>query len=244
MTLSGITAVVTRAAGQNAELAVLLRDRGADVIELPLIAIEEPDDDGRERDAVLHDLERFRWLVVTSPNGAERVAPFLDAAVAADDSAPRPSLAAVGEATARTLRHRADLVAHPARAETLVEQFPEGTGDVLVVQGDLADDTVSGGLARKGWTVTKVVAYRTVQIRPSAETLAPALAADVLFLASASAAGAWFGAFGARTPSTVVTIGPSTTDAAARLGIDVTATASDQSLAAMVETAERLLAGD
>lgn len=244
MPLTGVTAVVTRAAGQNDELVSLLRDRGAEVIELPLIAIEEPEDDGRERDGVLHDLDRFGWLVITSPNGAERVAPFLDAALAADDSAPRPAIAVVGEATERTLRHRADLVARPARAHALVEQFPSGEGEVLVVQGDLADDTVPVGLSSKGWSVTRVVAYRTVRLQPSAEMLAPALAADVLFLASASAAEAWFGAFGARTPSVVVTIGPSTTAAASRLGLDVTATAQDQSLTAMVEAAELILVGD
>jgi uroporphyrinogen-III synthase len=93
--------VVTRAASQNGRLSEMLRERGGHVIEVPLISIEEPEDEGRERDEVLHDVSRFSWIVVTSPNGAERVAPFLSAAVAADDLAPFPRLAAVGAATQR-----------------------------------------------------------------------------------------------------------------------------------------------
>lgn len=246
--MSGVTAVVTRAAAQNRELAELLAERGARVIEMPLIAIEEPEDSGRERDEVLQRLETFDWIVVTSPNGAERVAPFLEAAVAADDTMPLPRIAVVGEATERTLGRRADLVASPARGAVLVGQFPDrrdgASSQVLVVQGDLADDTVVDGLAAKGWSVSRVVAYRTVQLHPGAGAGDEVRSADVLFLASGSAASAWYGAFGATTPSTVITIGPSTTAVARRLGLEVSATADEPTVVAMVETAERIIAGE
>jgi uroporphyrinogen III methyltransferase/synthase len=75
--LLGRTVVVTRAATQSKELTELLIARGAKVVELPLIAIAEPLDNGRQRDELLQRLNEFDWLVVTSPNGAERIAPFL-----------------------------------------------------------------------------------------------------------------------------------------------------------------------
>jgi uroporphyrinogen-III synthase len=230
--------VVTRAATQNSELSEMLRDRGAHVLEVPLIAIEEPEDEGRERDEVLHDITVFSWIVVTSPNGAERVSPFLEAALAADDTAPFPRLAAVGAATARSLGRPVDLVAEPARGSVLAESFPTGHGAVLVVQGDRATDEIPVALRNKGWDVTCVVAYRTVQLRPTPDMVEKALAADALLLASGSAASAWFDTFGVDAPPVVVSIGPSTTAVAKRLGIEIVATAEHQSLDSLVETLE------
>lgn len=230
--------VVTRAVTQNSELSEMLRERGAHVLEVPLISIEEPEDEGRERDEVLHEVTSFSWVVVTSPNGADRVAPFLEAAIAADDTAPFPRLAAVGAATERSLGRPADLVAEPARAAVLAESFPTGSGSVLVVQGDRAPDDIPIALRAKGWDVTKVVAYRTVQLRPTDDMVSRALAADALLLASGSAATAWFDTFGVDAPPVVVSIGPSTTAVAQRLGLDVSVTADEQSLSALVDALE------
>lgn len=233
--------VITRSMSQNESLRRLLEARGARVVEVPLIAIAEPDDEGRERDEVLHRLHDFDWVVVTSPNGADRVAPFVSAAHAAGDESRVPRFAAVGEATARSLGAVAELIAEPARADVLAGDFPVGQGSVLIVQGNLADDSLSEAIAGKGWTVTRVVAYHTVQLRPTREMMLPALSADILMLASGSAASAWFDAFGTSTPPFVVAIGPSTAKVASALGIDLSAVAPEQSLESMIETAERLL---
>ena len=232
--------VITRAASQNESLRRLLEARGARVLEMPLIAIEEPEDEGRERDGVLQRLHDFDWVVVTSPNGAERVAPFLAAAIAADDRAPFPLLAAVGAATANTIGTPVDLVAEPARAEILASAFPVGEGRVLVVQGNLADASLSDAIESKGWHVTRVVAYRTVRLRPDDSMREPALAADVLLLASGSAATAWFDAFGTVAPPVIVAIGPSTARVATGLGFHVTATAPDHTLESLVDTAAQV----
>lgn len=233
--------VITRSISQNESLRRLLEARGARVVEVPLIAIAEPDDEGRERDEVLQKLHEFDWVVVTSPNGADRVAPFISAAHAAGDNEHFPRFAAVGEATARSLGVPADLVAGSARAEVLAQDFPTGAGNVLVVQGNLADESLERAIGAKGWRVTRVVAYHTVRLRPGREMMLPALSADLLLLASGSAASAWFDAFGTTTPPFVVAIGPSTAKVAAALGIDLSGVAPEQSLESMIETAERLL---
>ena len=76
--LAGHTVVVTRATDQAGALAVALAERGATVVELPVVAIDDPADGGVALDAALDAaLERGSaagWLVVTSPNGARRVA--------------------------------------------------------------------------------------------------------------------------------------------------------------------------
>lgn len=239
--LNGRHVVITRSIAQNESLRRLLEARGAHVVEVPLIAIAEPEDEGRERDEVLHHFHEFDWIVVTSPNGAERVAPFLSATLAAGDELHLPSIAAVGEATARSLGVTTNLTADPARAEVLAEQFPVGSGRVLVVQGNLADETLSGAIAAKGWSVTRVVAYQTVSLRPTEEMREPALSADVLLLASGSAVTAWFEAFGTSTPHCVVAIGPSTAKVADAVGIDITAIADEQSLESLLRATERAL---
>jgi uroporphyrinogen-III synthase len=239
--LEGRSVVITRSIAQNESLRRLLEARGARVVEVPLIAVVEPDDEGRERDEVLQRFEDFDWIVVTSPNGADRVAPFLSAAHAAGDAKRFPLLAAVGEATARSVGTPVALCAEPARSDVLAQQFPEGSGSVLVVQGNLADNQLSDDIEAKGWTVTRVVAYRTVHLRPTKEMMLPALSADVLLRASGSAATAWFDAFGASTPPYVVVMGPSTAKVAGNLGLEVSAIASEQTLDSLIETAERVI---
>ena len=238
--LEGRSVVITRSIAQNESLRRLLEARGARVVEVPLIAVVEPDDEGRERDEVLQRFEDFDWIVVTSPNGADRVAPFLSAAHAAGDAKRFPLIAAVGEATARSVGTPVALCAEPARSDVLAQQFPEGSGSVLVVQGNLADNQLSDDIEAKGWAVTRVVAYRTVHLRPTKEMMLPALSADVLLLASGSAATAWFDAFGASTPPYVVAMGPSTAKVAVNLGLEVSAMASEQTLDSLIETAERV----
>ena len=234
--LQGRSVVITRSHDQNESLRRLLEAQGAIVVEVPLLAIAEPDDEGRERDTVLQRFHEFDWIVVTSPNGADRVAPFLSAAIAAGDTDHFPHIAVVGAATERSLNVSANLVADPARADVLVEMFPEGNGNVLVVQGNLADEVVEHGIGSKGWAVTRVVAYRTVQLQPDPDKRDLAVSADVLLLASSSAASAWCDAFGTSAPEVVVAIGPSTAKRASALGLHVTAVAHEQSLSALIET--------
>ena len=239
--LRGRRVVITRTAEQNAALRALLEERGAIVLEVPLIAVLEPEDEGRERDEVLGRFERFDWVVTTSPNGAERVARFVAAAHAAGDADSFPRFAVTGAATERALGVPAALRAEPARADVLAASFPSGSGDVLLVQGDLADALLADALIAKGWTVVRVVAYRTVPRRPDDAVRDAALASDVLLLASGSAARAWHDAFGSQTPACVAVIGPSTASAADSLGIPVSAVAPHQTLESLVDAAENSL---
>jgi uroporphyrinogen-III synthase len=239
--LSDKSVVITRSVTQNESLRRMLEARGADVVEVPLIAIAEPDDDGRERDEVLQRFHEFDWLVVTSPNGAERVAPFLAAAQAAGDATQYPSIAVVGDATARSLGTAVSLIAQPARAEILAELFPEGNGSVLLVQGNLANNELGDSLREKGWRLHQVIAYHTVQLRPAPAVVELAQSADVLLLASGSAVTGWCEAFGTTSPPVVVAIGPSTAKVAEALGLDISAVAPQQTLESMIETAEHIL---
>jgi uroporphyrinogen-III synthase len=226
--LTGRRIVITRAAHQSTDSEALIRDAGAIPVVVPLIEIvDEPDGlTALQRTAI----DKFDWVVVTSPNGASRLAPALP-------STPL-RIAAVGAATAAALP-RCDLVPHEQSAAGLVAAFPSGPGSVLVVQAVDAAPTMVSGLIAKGWTVTALSPYRSRAVTPSPEVVSAALAADAVLFASGSAGRAWAAAFGARTPPVVVAIGEQTAAACAAAGLKVSVVAADHSVYGMLVTLGR-----
>lgn len=233
--LSGVTVVVTRASEQSGDLVAALRDAGATVIEMPLITIVEPVDNGVSRDAVLTKMSAFDWLVVSSPNGARRAAPFLAT------SNPMPQVAVIGEATQRALGVVATLVPTQPHGNGLVAEFPTGSGDVLVVQGENADPTVCEGIAAKGWRVTRVNAYRTAAVAPPADERVRALQADAVVFASGSSARSWVEACGPDFTGHVVVIGPVTKKVAESHGVRVDAVALEPTPRGIVDALAKLM---
>lgn len=235
--LAGCRVLVTRE--RPGELATMLAARGATVVHVPLIRVVDTDDGALQRE--LERLDRYDWLVVTSPAGAERTA-------AALSGAPHVRVAAVGSSTATTI-HRlsgrtVDVVPHRQHAVALVDAFVSAVtvpARILVAQADRAADTLAVGLRQAGHDVTSVVAYRTeLQVPAPGATDG----ADALLLASGSAAESWATAqetaAGLQTPPIVVSIGPTTTAVAERFGLKITATATDHSLDGLVTELEHI----
>ena len=185
-------------------------------------------------------VDTFDWVVVTSPEGAERVAPALaDADV---------RIGVVGRRTAEVVIELCgrppDVVPERQTALDLVAAMPDpgGSNRLLIAQADLADPAHAAAFATRGYGVTAVEAYRTVQRTPSHAERRAALAADAVTFASGSAARAWHDSIGSTTPPVVVAIGPSTAAVARELGIKVTHQAADHSVAGLVDEVIRALA--
>jgi len=226
--LAGRRVVTTR--DRRSRLDSLLAVAGADVIHVPLIRIEPPVD-GR-LDAALEALDTFDWLVVTSQHGAARVG----VAAAAH---PGLRLAAVGSATAAVLAETAgravDVVPERQTGADLVSALAGRSGRALVAQADRADDTIASGLGEHGFVVDAVTAYRTVLRSPTWRERAAIETADGVGFASGSAVDAWVDALGPDTPPVAVAIGPTTTAAAARRGLEITHVAADHDVDGLVE---------
>lgn len=220
--LSSRRVVTTR--DRRGRLDSALAELGADVIHVPLIAIEPPADDGVELGKTLADVAAFDWVVVTSQHGARRVGD----AVATH---PNVRLAAVGSRTATVLAGLAgrvvDVVPKRQTAADLAAAMGSGPGRVLVAQADRAEPALADGLTRQGFEVVTVTTYRTALRTPTARERTAAIDADAVALASGSAAEAWFAAFGAATPPVVAAIGPVTAAAAEQRGLKVTHVATD-----------------
>ena len=69
--LFGQRVVVTRTRQQASTLSSQLTELGAEVLEIPTIRIEDPDDKLSLKDGLL-GLGSYQWLIFTSPNGVDR----------------------------------------------------------------------------------------------------------------------------------------------------------------------------
>lgn len=230
--LEGRRVVVTRATAQVSRLADRLVSLGATVIELPVIAIEEPPDGGA---ALAQAVERltsgaYEWVACTSSNAASRLLSALGGR-----SVPSTlRWAAVGPGTAAVLAGRGfppQLVPGRSVSDELAAAFPAGSGRVLFPRAETVRGALVEGLRAKGWEVDEVVAYRTASLRPDADQVAAARGADAIVFASSSAVERTVDLLGpGAVPRIVVSIGPITSGAAEALGLEVAIEAEEQTV--------------
>jgi uroporphyrinogen-III synthase len=247
--LAGRRLLLTRRPEQARELAARLIAQGAEVIEVPLLAVAPPADAG-PLERALAGLERYDWIAFTSANAVEAFAGALERAARALPAAVR--LASVGPSTTAALRER--LGRQPAleptsqyRAEGLLCGFDahDVAGlRILLPLSDLARDTLAAGLRARGAVVDAVVAYRTVMPPESREELERALSEriDLVLLASPSAVEGLRAVLGDRAGGLpCVVIGPVTEQAARSAGLQVRAVAGSSTAAGLVEVVTREL---
>jgi uroporphyrinogen III methyltransferase / synthase len=233
--LLGRRVVVTRTAEQAGELSARLAEAGAEVVEVPTLAIADPGDGSEGLVAAAGRLAQFDWVVLTSANAVERVFAHLHDA---RDLGPA-RVAAVGPATAAALaRHgvRANLVARRSSGAALADEIPDPPGRVLLARAEVFDPGLPEKLAGRGFVVEEVAAYRTVPLPVPADLLERATGAEVVTFASGSAVDSYLAAGASVGPGQLVAcIGPVTAEAARRAGLEVAAVAGDASLDALVD---------
>lgn len=217
------TVVVTRGRSGEDALSARLLDLGADVRELPSIAVAPPASYAA-LDAALRDLGRFAWAVFASANAVERTVERAEALGIPRAALGALRLAVVGPATAEALARAVrgpDLVPATATGEAMAAALgPAVRGArVLVPRPAEGRPELVEGLAAAGAEVVAVEAYRTVPAPP--EALAPLAGwiargeVDAVAFASPSAVKAVVAAIGAEPLRAVVlaAIGPTTAEA-------------------------------
>lgn len=191
--------IVTRPRAQARPLVEALRAAGADVVECPLVEIEQTAD-------TPVDGSGYDWVIVTSPNGAGELA---------RRGRHLPRIAAVGPGTAEALRaHGLEpaFVPQDSSQDGLLRELPRPVGRVLFAA---AEGARRGPVEQLG--ADFVPLYRTRLLRPALPD------GDLVVLASGSAARAYAEA-GGRAPA--VTIGPQTSEVARAAGLHVAAEAA------------------
>lgn len=192
--LIGRRIVVTRPRAQAARLATLLEAYGAEVVTLPAIRIEPPDD-YRLLDEAIACLDRFAWVIFTSANGVSAFRERLQTAGRDAGALTGARLAAIGPETAAALARgglRADAVPSEYRAEGLLDALRAHVGpgtEVLLVRAAEAREVLPRELEALGARVTVAPAYRTVPVAEGADQVLDLLAArrvDVVTFTSSS----------------------------------------------------------
>jgi uroporphyrinogen III methyltransferase / synthase len=246
--LFGRSVVVTRAREQASLLRHRLEGLGAEVIELPAIAIEPISFD-------LPDLDRYGWLVFTSANG---VAAFVDRGLASAGLDARAlsglRLAVIGPGTANALATRGlrpDLLPERFVAESLLEAFPPPRTDgerVLLARAAQARDVLPAGLSDRGYEVDVLPVYRTVSATPDPAALERVRTGDVDALTFTSSSTVTnlcdlLGEVPARQPL-VASIGPVTSKTAMERGLRVDVEATEHTIDGLVDALLRALGSD
>ena len=240
--LAGLRIVICRPREQAKPLDDALAAAGAQVVSAPVIAITDPADDGAALRAAVKRLRAGDWLVVTSPNGAARVAA----------TGPLPdgvNVAAIGPGTAdRAIAAGLKVRMVPDRsiAEGLVQAFPSPDPDggrlVVLARAAVARSVLPDELRAAGWEVLDVAAYRNVAAPLSDGQRQAVAASDGVVFTSSSTVKRLVAEVGAgAVPPLVASIGPATTATAVEHGLEVTVEAAehtiDGAVAALVQHA-------
>jgi uroporphyrinogen III methyltransferase/synthase len=166
--LFGRRILVTRAREQAGELTQMLKEQGADVLELPFIQIE-PHYDPNTLTEVFAEMAVYEWIIFTSVNG---VRTFFELFYKAYDDirclGPM-RVAAVGAATAREIeKHhiKVDLIPDKANADALANKMIEEEGvesiKILVVTGNQNRESLVKRLEEEGRAIVDTLPlYKT-----------------------------------------------------------------------------------
>ncbi|MDE7312570.1 MAG: uroporphyrinogen-III C-methyltransferase [Eubacterium sp.] len=114
--LSGCRILVTRPAARSGALAGLLREQGAEVLEIPAIRTQAKDV-GAQLLKVLAEIGTYRYLAFTSPAGVEHFFELLDRLEMDVRCIGQVKLAAIGSATGDALRK------HGLRPQLMPERY-------------------------------------------------------------------------------------------------------------------------
>jgi uroporphyrinogen III methyltransferase/synthase len=165
--LLGKKVIITRPREQAGRFAALLREYGAEPVEVPTIQIAPPSSwDPLER--AIAGIRTYDWLIFTSVNGVLAFFGRFDAQGKPITDLRGVKVCAIGPATANELQVRGlavDLMPSEYRAEAVVESlsaFPIAGRRILIPRAAVARDVLPRALEARGAQVDVVEAYRTV----------------------------------------------------------------------------------
>lgn len=252
MPLRGRTVAVTRTRDGASTLAGLLAQRGANVLEVPLIRFTDTADEAalhaKLADLGLADHGGVDWLVLSSNQGVAALFTHLGRLGLDARHLAGVKVATVGPSTARSLAAhgvRADFVPSSAGAKYLGAELPaqpaatQPAAMVLHLTSQAAEATLERSLAARGIRYARAEAYRTEVADLSPAEQRALSEVDAVTLASGSAARHLAALAG--TNFKVVAMGPQTADAAREAGFSQITVAQTASLEALADAVAQSL---
>jgi uroporphyrinogen-III synthase/uroporphyrinogen III methyltransferase/synthase len=251
--LTGRRVLVTRALHQAGKLSEGLRALGAEPVEVPVLEIRPPES-FEPLDAVLRQIGGYDWLILTSANAVRALAGRATALGGVFERRERPSVAAIGSATAEAARQAGLQVAFLPQAyvaESLVEEFQQRAAGkrILIVRAAVARDVIPDALRAAGAAVDVVDAYRNVLPESAPALLRQALSEGLDAATFTSSSSATHLAEAARAAGvawplaavSAVSIGPITSQTLRALGWPPAAEAEPYDIPGLIASVERVL---
>jgi uroporphyrinogen-III synthase len=179
MDLHGKRIIVSRAREQASTLSQLLRERGADVLEIPFIEIRPPQS-FEALDKIIENILAYDWLILTSVNGVQALFNRLEQLGKSEAELLHLKIAAIGPATRKAIEKQGlpvDVMPKEYVAEAVVASLRNLVkGErVLLVRAKVARDVIPNSLRELGAKVHVVEAYETVVPESSRTAILAAL---------------------------------------------------------------------
>ncbi len=166
--LFGERIVVTRTRDQASQLTNQLAERGAEVLEIPTIRIEAPDDRQTLVEA-MSALGEYDWVIFTSPNGVTQFFEYFFRSFDDIRALGHLRIAAVGPATAAKLKElhlKVDLMPEEYLTTKIAGAFKDFQDvenvKLLLLRAQVANPEVVSALEAMGAIVDDVPVYKTV----------------------------------------------------------------------------------
>ncbi len=244
--------VVTRSSEDSDGLASLLEQRGAEVLRLPTIAIEFPEDllDAATQAAEELGNGAYDWIVFSSRPGVTGLSRLMDRSGLGPEVFDPIKVGAVGSATQAAFEELAgrkpDVVPANFTGVDLAASLGGGPGRILLPRPLAAPRSILDELSARGWEPHEVPLYRTARAEPPAEVVERVRAGDFDVLTFTSGSTVRFfvdivGQLGLKDVHQIVVIGPSTETVARELGFDVAAVAEPHTTEGVVSAVERVV---
>lgn len=251
--LAGLRVVVTRSSAQAGGIAHRLSERGARVMEVPVLRIAPPDEKEHLKDALL-SLHEYDWLVFTSVNGVNAFFDYFFKAFEDLRDLGGTRIAAVGPATAARIRDL-HLMVNAMPSEALGKHVAKAMAEhgslenlrVCLLRAQKASPELPKALEKMGAIVDDIPCYKTVAETEDHNGMAAELSrqgADWLTFASAATVEFFHARFNLpdllrRFPTMkTASIGPETSKAFHALGLSPTVEAREHTMEGLVQTME------
>ncbi len=254
--LYGKRIMLTRASSQMVSLKSTFRDLGAQVVEFPVIEIQEPLD-WAPVDEAIRRLPTFDWVLFTSVNGVQY---FMKRVFALGKDARifgKIKIGCIGDATQQALI-AFGLCADRVPAQFTSEALFKELSDAHVIRGNrfllprtqIAPAFLRESLEQEGAEVTEVIAYRTIESYQNSKrkkmiaTLCGEKAVDFVTFTSASTVHATFSGWGQREKSKIksklISIGPVTSETIRSHGLKPYLEAKEHTMQGMITALKNL----
>ena len=248
--------LIGRAKHQASALSEQVKALGAQVLEIPFIAIRKPRS-YRPLDEALVNIQNYDWLILTSVNGVEAVWERIKNLRLPASRLKHLKIAAIGPATKKAIEARGlrvHVVPKQYVAESVVKSLRKRVAGkrILLARARVARDVIPRELRKAGAIVDVVEAYETVLPKSSRDRLRkvlhdPKLCPTIATFTSSSMARNFVALVGARAAKAAVgkglrlaSIGSITSATLRELGLPVHMEAKKFTIPGLAQALQRL----